>query len=181
MPNDPSDTSDDTNEAIGNLERSSNSADEQPDVTNGMPDGDESETPVGSYAEPDDSVKDDLDTAKVRDFFEKKGAVEILAQLADDPKRFGEIDDALVVSHGTISTRLTEGAKLGLWREFIMYPDDGGKIKLYELEPAAQQFAAIAEDENISQTTEQLREANEQHAAAVSNFQDKLQPEESET
>lgn len=181
MPNDPSDTSDDTNEAIGNLERSSNSADEQPDVTNGMPDGDESETPVGSYAEPDDSVKDDLDTAKVRDFFEKKGAVEILAQLADDPKRFGEIDDALVVSHGTISTRLTEGAKLGLWREFIMYPDDGGKIKLYELEPAAQQFAAIAEDENISQTTEQRREANEQHATAVSNFQDKLQPEEPET
>lgn len=176
MSNDPSDTPDDTDGAIGNLGRSSDSADEQPDVTKGMPDGDESETPVGSYAEPDD-----LDTAKVRDFFEKKDAVEILAQLADDPKRFGDIDDALVVSHGTISTRLTEEAKLGLWREFMMYPDDGGKIKLYELEPAAQQFAAIAEDENISQTTEQLREANEQHSAAVSNFQDKLQPEKSET
>jgi len=96
-----------------------------------MFDGDESEAPVGSYAEPDDNAEDDLDTTKLRDFFEKKGAVEILAQLADGPKRFGEIDDALVVSHGTISTRLTEGAKLGLWREFITYPDDGGKIKLY--------------------------------------------------
>lgn len=85
------------------------------------------------------------------------------------------------MSHGTISTRLTEGAKLGLWREFMTYPDDGGKIKLYELEPTAQQFAATAEDENISQATEQRREANEQHAAAVSNFQDKLRPEDSET
>ena len=178
MPDDPSNTDDD-NETIGNLERSSSAAGDQPDVTGGMFDGDESEVPVGSYAEPDDSAEDDLDTAKVRDFFEKKGAVEILAQLADGPKRFGEIDDALVVSHGTISTRLTEGAKLSFWREFITYLDDGGKIKLYELNPDAQHFAVIAEDENISQTTEQLRQANEQHAAAISNFQDKLQSEES--
>lgn len=181
MPNDSSNTSEDTNETIGSLERRTDSAGQQPDEIDKMPDEDRTETTVGYYAEPDDSIRADLDTAKIRDLFEKKGAVEILAQLADGPKRFSGIDDALAVSHGTISTRLTEGAKLGLWREFITYPDDGGKIKLYELEPDAQHFAAIAEDENISQTTEQRRQANEEHAAAVSNFQDKLQTVESES
>lgn len=127
MPNDSSDTTDDDNETIGNLERSSHSAEEQPDVTDGMSDEDRTDTNIGSYAEPDGNIGADLDTAKVRDFFEKKGAVEILAQLADGSKRFSEIDEALVVSHGTIATRLTDGAKLGLWREFMTYPDDGGK------------------------------------------------------
>lgn len=181
MPNESPDSSDDSNEKIGSLERSSTSTGEQPDMTDGMADGEESESPVGSYEEPDGSVDDDLDIAEVSDFFEKKGAAEILAQLADGPKRFGEIDDALVVSHGTISTRLTKGAKLGIWAEYISYPEDGGKIKLYELESSAKRFAAIAEDANIRQTTEQLREANEKHAAAVSNFQEKVQLEEPET
>ncbi|WP_246998031.1 hypothetical protein [Halosolutus gelatinilyticus] len=180
MPNDSSDTSDDNNETVGNLERSSNSAEEQPDVTDGMPDEDGADTHVGSYAEPDGNTGADLNTVKVRDFFEKKGAVEILAQLADGSKRFSEIDEALVVSHGTIATRLTDGAKLGLWREFMTYPDDGGKIKLYELVPDAQHLAVIAEDENISQTTEQLRQANEQHADAIANFRDKIQTADSE-
>jgi len=159
MPNDSSDTTDDDNETIGNLERSSHSAEEQPDVTDGMSDEDRTDTNIGSYAEPDGNIGADLDTAKVRDFFEKKGAVEILAQLADGSKRFSEIDEALVVSHGTIATRLTDGAKLGLWREFMTYPDDGGKIKLYELVPGAQHLAALTEDENIGQTTKQLRQA----------------------
>lgn len=180
MPNDSSDTSDNNNESIGNLERSSNSAEEQPDVTEGIPDEDRTDTNIGSYAEPDDNIGADLNTAKVRDFFEKKGAVEILAQLADGSKRFSEIDEALVVSHGTIATRLTDGAKLGLWREFMTYPDDGGKIKLYELVPDAQHLAAIAEDETISQTTEQLRQANKQHAEAVSNFRDRICANKSE-
>lgn len=180
MPNDSSNTSDDNTENLGNYERSSGSRGEPGDGVDMMAYGDETESPVGSHREPDDSTGADLDIEKVRDFFEKKGAVEILAQLADGPKRFGEIDEALVVSHGTISTRLTEGAKLGLWREFIAYPDDGGKIKLYELTSAAQRFAAIAEDENISQTTKQRRQANEQHTDAVSKFQDKLQSEEPE-
>ncbi len=181
MPNDSSDTTDDDDETIGNLERSSHSAEEQPDVTDGIPDEDRTDTNIGSYAEPDGNIGADLDTAKVRDFFEKKGTAEILAQLADGSKRFSEIDEALVVSHGTIATRLTDGAKLGLWREFMTYPDDGGKIKLYELAPGAQHLAAIAEDENIGQTTEQLRQAHEQHADAVTNFRDKIQPADSET
>ncbi len=181
MPNDSSNTSDDDNETTGNLERGSGSAEEQPDVTDGMPDEDATDTNIGTYAEPDDTTGAYLNTEQVRDFFEKKGAVEILAQLADGSKRFSEIDEALVVSHGTVATRLTDGAKLGLWREFMTYPDDGGKIKLYELAPEAQPLATVAKDENISQTTEQLRQANEQHADAIENFRDKIQTADSET
>jgi len=43
-----------------------------------MSDEDRTDTNIGSYAEPDGNIGADLDTAKVRDFFEK-GAVEILA------------------------------------------------------------------------------------------------------
>jgi hypothetical protein len=55
----------------------------------------------------------------------------------------------------------------------MIYPDDGGKIKLYQLTPEARPFAEIAQDENISDTTEQLKQANKQHADAISDFHDK--------
>jgi len=57
MPNDSSDTTDDDNETIGNLERSSHSAEEQPDVTDGMSDEDRTDTNIGSYAEPDGNIE----------------------------------------------------------------------------------------------------------------------------
>jgi len=72
MPNDSSDTTDDDNETIGNLERSSHSAEEQPDVTDGMSDEDRTDTNIGSYAEPDGNIGADLDTAKVRGLLRKE-------------------------------------------------------------------------------------------------------------
>jgi DNA-binding HxlR family transcriptional regulator len=167
MPNDTSNTSDDETETVGNLEKTSNSGSEYPDQNSKSVDA------TGDTI-PDHEPENEIDHQKVRDFFQKKGAVEILAQLADGPKRFSEIDDALVVSHGTVASRLTEGAKTGLWKEYFQYPDDGGKIKLYQLNPEAEDFADIAQHNNIAETTERKRQATEQHADAVSNFQDEI-------
>ncbi len=169
MPN----NSDDERETIGNLEESSNSGSVYPD------DGDMSVDDT-SYAEPDEIPERELDTAKISDFFEKKGAVEILAHLADGPKRFNEIDGALVVSHGTVSSRLTEGARIGLWKEYFYYPDDGGKIKLYQLNTEAEEFAELAQKEDIVETMKRKRQATQQHDQAVSNFQEEIASGDSE-
>lgn len=164
--------SEDGDETIGNFKKSGSSASHQSGIDDTLPGGDETDSPIESPQKPDPP---EIDEAEARDFLQKKGAVEILAQLADGGKRFNEINEALIVSHGTISTRLTEGAKLKLWRELITYPDDGGKIKLYSLSSAAQPLAEIAEAANIRQTTEQLRQAKDQHEDALSEFQDDLE------
>lgn len=115
-----------------------------------------------------------------RAFLKKKGAVEILALLADGPKRFSEIDDSLVISHGTVSSRLTEGARLGLLSEEIHYPDEGGKIKLYELTSTGRTFAEIATDHDIDETTERRKKAKERHEAVLSEFQEEIEERISE-
>lgn len=130
---------------------------------------------IGVHPQPDEVSRPPLDNDKINDFFQKKGAVEILAQLSDGPKRFREINTTVVASHGTVADRLTEGAKLRIWDEYFHYPDDGGKIKLYELNPQAGPLANLTEDENIRQTTEQLRKSKERHTDAVTTVQDKIQ------
>lgn len=173
MPKESSNESDDENETLGNLEKSSSPPDTQPELSDRVSVEDDEESPIGAYAAPEDTSEKEIDEEELKEFLEMKGAVEILAQLADEPKQFSEINDALVVSHGTIATRLTDGAKLGLWKEYMIYPDDSGKVKLYQLTSEARPFAEIAQDEDISNTTEQLKQANKQHADAISNFHDK--------
>ncbi len=173
MSNNSSNDSNDEPEAVRTMEKSSNS-------NSAYSTGNDESVDNKSHTEPDEIPERDLDRKKINDFFEKKGAVEILAQLAEEPKRFSQIDNALVVSHGTIANRLTDGVKLNLWKEYFHYPDDGGKIKLYQLNPEAQDLAKIAQHENIAETMEHKRQATEQHDEAVSNFQDKITAGDSE-
>lgn len=112
------------------------------------------------------------------DFLNKKGAVQILPLLADGPKQFSEINNAVTVSKGTVSTRLTEGAKLGLWSEEFRYPDDGGKIKQYKLQPYARPLGDIAKAKDIPELAEEQRKARQQYDAAVDSFLDEIRPEE---
>ena len=163
------------------MERSSSPPEQQPDLDEGADKEEMDGANFGNYPEPEQTSTEDLDKTEVVEFFEKKGAVEILAQLANGPKRFSEINDALATSHGTISTRLTKGVKLGLWEEYFWYPDEGSKVKLYQLKPAAEHLAEIAKEENIDETTERKRKINQQHSDAVSNFQDEIKTDDSET
>jgi DNA-binding HxlR family transcriptional regulator len=178
MPNNSSDHSEESDKAVGELKRSTNLAETHPDVKELGEDKNNKEDNIGAYPEPDDPVTEELDQDKIEAFFNKKGAVEILAQLADGPKRFNAINSALVASHGTVANRLTEGAKLGLWGEYITYPDDGGKIKLYELESEAEQLVTLAESTDIAELTERKRQAYTQHKEALSNFRDQLTSDE---
>lgn len=83
--------------------------------------------------------------------------------------------------HDHVAEELGESPEADTYqRDRLRAAQNAGWLERAELEPAAEHFAAIAEDENTSQTTEQLRQANEQHATAVSNFRDTLQAEDSE-
>ena len=157
-----------------NLDRSQNPATNNPELEDSVRIGDDDDPEIGAYSKPEEPSKQNLEKDEIKEFFEKKGAVEILAQLSDGPKRFSEIDTALVASHGTVASRLTEGAKLRLWKEYFHYPDDGGKTKLYELTPAAESLADITEEKNIRETTQQLRESKQRHTDAVASFRDKI-------
>jgi len=178
MPNNSSDHSEEGDKAVGNLKRSTNPTEANPEVEELGENKNNKEDNIGEYPEPDDLVTKELDQDKIEAFFNKKGAVEILAQLADGPKRFSAINSALVASHGTVANRLTEGAKLGLWGEYISYPDDGGKIKLYELESEAEQLVTLAESTDIAELTERKRQAYTHQKEALSNFRDQLTSDE---
>ena len=164
-----------TTEADSNLEKSEQDTYESPEPDQTTTDEDNDTTPhINPQTAPEEIPTKEFDKEVLLDFFSKKGPIEILAQLADGPKRFTGINDALTVSHGTVANRLTEGIKLNLWREYITYPDEGGKIKLYELEPEAEPLAEIAIEESIDKTTEQKRKAYENHDAALTNVRDRI-------
>ena len=162
-----------------NSDQRQNPPKNEPELEDSVGIGDDDDPEIGTYSEPNQVDTENLEKDEINEFFDKKGAVEILAQLSDGPKRFSEIDTAIVASHGTISNRLTEGAKLGLWSEYFRYPDDGGKTKLYELSPAAESLADIAEEENVRETTERLREANQRHTDAVTSVRNKIKTADS--
>lgn len=179
MTHDPADNSNEKDSKVRNLKNSSNKTNTEPDLSSDFKgQEDTSESDIGSYSKPEATPAKKLNEDEIQDFFNKKGAIEILAQLADGPKRFSEIDNALVVSHGTVANRLTKGVKLNLWREYFSYPDDGGKIKLYELEPEAEYFAEITKEEEIDKTTERKQAVHKKHEQAVSNFQDRIKRNE---
>ena len=165
---------DEENGKTENLDRHQNPPQDDPELEDSVGIDDDDDSKIGAYAEPGEVSNKTFEKDEIEDFFDKKGVVEILAQLGDGPKRFSEIDTAVVASHGTIANRLTDGAKLGLWNEYFRYPDDGGKTKLYELNPAAEPLAKLAEKENIRETTKNFREAKQRHTDAVATFRDKI-------
>lgn len=128
----------------------------------------------GSLSSVRDLGQIELIGEKELDFLRKKGAVQILPLLADGPKQFSEINNAVTVSKGTVSTRLTEGAKIGLWKEEFRYPNDGGKIKQYKIQPRLHFLAELAKRKNIGQLTEERRKARQQYDAAVDSFLDEF-------
>jgi len=174
MADDSTGVSDEENGQIENLDRSKNSSQDSPELYDNVGISDDDDPEIGAYTPPDQPNRNALDKEEIKNFFEKKASVDILAQLSGGPKRFYEIDTAIVASHGTIANRLTEGAKLGLWEEYFQYPDDGGKTKLYDLTSAAKHLAELTEEENIRETTEQLRDIDQRHTDAVATFRDKI-------
>lgn len=77
---------------------------------------------------------DNVDYVAISDFFERKGAVELIAFLDGIGFRFDEIDNALDVSRGYINDRRDEALNLNL-----IYPDrdtrDGSIRRVWALTP----------------------------------------------
>ncbi|MGQ3331287.1 hypothetical protein [Halorubrum sp. FL23] len=67
---------------------------------------------------------EDVDYDELSEFFEKKGAVELISLLDDEGYRFDEIDDLLDVSRGYLNDRRDEAVHLRLIVPDQAYRDD---------------------------------------------------------
>jgi DNA-binding HxlR family transcriptional regulator len=94
---------------------------------------------------------------EVVEFMQKTGSYEIFVELGKEPKNFTSLIEQLDVSHTTISNRLKEGRKHGIWKESIKYPDPDSKKKVYELQPEYQDAFENAVELSIPSKMEQQR------------------------
>ncbi|WP_255190799.1 hypothetical protein [Natronobeatus ordinarius] len=67
---------------------------------------------------------DEIDYTELSDFFDRKGAVELISLLNSEGYRFDEIDDLLDVSRGYLNDRRDEAVHLGLIVPDQAYRDD---------------------------------------------------------
>ena len=69
-------------------------------------------------------------------YLRKKGVMELLLELREAPKRFSDLEERVAVSSATLTSRLEEGVKLGLFEEEIQYierEERREKRKVYKL------------------------------------------------
>lgn len=64
-----------------------------------------------------------------KEFIRRAGAIEILCELSDSEKSFGELKE-LGISSGTLSKRLKEAIKLGLIKQEVRHEKDALKPKV---------------------------------------------------
>jgi len=108
---------------------------------------------------------------KVAEFLLTKGAMPILTAYMrrDRNPRFSDLNEQIDVSSATLSKRLKEGRKLGLWMEGIVYSGDE-KRKVYELTQIGGQWAEIADSLEITGRLDERREAEQRYEEALEEF-----------
>jgi DNA-binding HxlR family transcriptional regulator len=67
------------------------------------------------------------------EYFAKKGAVDVLAELSSEPKMFGELQREVNVSSATLSKRLDEAQEIGLIKKTTIEPPGGEMTVGYRL------------------------------------------------
>lgn len=133
-------------------------------------DQDEIEEAISANLSDDYTTQNPLDTDGLEDFFSKKGAIEVLILLAENPKPFQRINDMLPVSRTTVSKRLSEGVSHGLWGEEIIYFDNDKRIKLYRLDTEATDIADIVREKNAYETYMKYFRAKSDYEEEISNI-----------
>lgn len=113
---------------------------------------DEIEDAISDSLSDDYTTQNPLDTDGLEDFFSKKGAIEVMILLTENPAPFKRINDLIPASRTTVSRRLSEGVSLGLWGEDILYINDNKRIKLYRLDAKANEVAEVIREKNAYQT-----------------------------
>lgn len=115
-----------------------------------------------------------LDEGRLDDFFSKKGAIEVLILLAENPKPFKRINDLIPASQTTVSKRLSEGVSLGLWGEDVLYFDDNKRVNLYRLDAEANKIADVVREKEGYETYMQYLRAKNNFEEASSEIKNKI-------
>jgi DNA-binding transcriptional ArsR family regulator len=111
------------------------------------------------------SVNDAVD-GEFEDYLRSKGVKEILAELAEDPKTFTELENMIDVSPTTLSRRLDDGIMLGLLEETIIRQatlnDEINKKKVYQFSSDYEHWQDHILETNLVKLVKQQRGIKEQ-------------------
>lgn len=113
---------------------------------------------------------------KMRSLFQtsRKGSIEILVQLGEGPKRFSEFKPVIPISTSTLSRRLKEGVKDGVWEQSLEEQDDGSSVKIYELTEKGEKFYEVAEELEIPEVVSDYLELRSKYNKKAEEFSTEL-------
>lgn len=104
----------------------------------------------------------------------RKGSIEILVQLGDGPKRFSEIKPVIPISTSTLSRRLKEGVKDGVWEQSLEEQDDGSSVKMYELTQKGEEFYEVAEELDLPEVVNEYLELRAEYNEKAERYTTEL-------
>ena len=114
-----------------------------------------------------------------REFVRRAGTIEILCELSDGEKSFGELKE-LGISSGTLSKRLKEAIKLGLIKQEVRHEKDALKPKIvYQLTEEGKELLKSIEHVKkeylrIKEEIRQLREEVKRKEVEIKKLLEKL-------
>lgn len=92
------------------------------------------------------------------DFLQKKGAIEILVEIGETPKRHKRLNNTLLMSSSTLQRRLNAGRKLGIWEQTLEEQDEGYTAKVYQLTDLGEELYMTADQHGLSLYHKQRRD-----------------------
>lgn len=90
-----------------------------------------------------------IEDKEIVDFLQRKGAMEILVEVGDDPQRHTDLREKLLLSSSTVHDRLKVGVQHGLWEQTLQQRPDGVSEKVYQLTETGQEVWEVANEENL--------------------------------
>ncbi len=100
-----------------------------------------------------------IENADIIDFLQKKGAMELLVEIGEEPKRHTDLREKFLLSSSTLHGRLKRGSQLGLWEQTLKERDDGLSSKVYRLSEKGQEVYDVAADHSVSRYHKTRRDA----------------------
>lgn len=117
---------------------------------------------------------DDEEVERIVDYLSKSGAVRLLEELQDGPKRFVVLRDALEVSRATIQDRIEEAQDLGIISEKPDYTSGGG-YKRHPLTTKGQIVADELERTDLARIRKEIRKLEAELDDHLGNFETSLE------
>lgn len=66
------------------------------------------------------------------EFLDSRGSIHLIVEIGEEPRRFSELEDRVLISSGTLWKRLKEGVKIGVF-ELDIIERDGTDVRVYRL------------------------------------------------